>query len=271
MTSPSSAATTGARRDTEGQRPGVGASVFRWLLVGLLAIPLLGGAGLVGLFDRRAGWKLLTTWTRWASAIFGIEREFLDENEGRFGPPPHVFVQLNQTSLSESIALPSLLPTPVRILMNVEYALIPFLGWAHVILGAVVVVRQWKGQTRRALRRCLQYIRSGESVVLSIEGRRSRDGGLSPYKKGPAILAIAAQARIVPIVVEGADLCLPYGEWRVRPGRIRATLLKAIDTRGLTLADRGRLVTELRAKAEARLHPAADTTGSPTDPGRTIT
>ena len=94
--------------------------------------------------------------------------------------------------------------------------------------------------------------------MLSIEGRRSSNGALGPYKKGPAILAIAAQARIVPILIEGAAPCLPFGEWRVRPGRITVTLLPAVETSGLTLGDRGNLVARLRALAESRLCPYAE-------------
>jgi 1-acyl-sn-glycerol-3-phosphate acyltransferase len=233
-------------------------SAVRWLCVGLLAIPLLGSASLVGLIRRRAGWRLLTTWTRWSAAIFGIETEFRDENTGGLGPPPFVFVQLNQSSLSESLALPPGLPEPLHVLMNVEYALIPLLGWAHFLLGGVAIVRQWKWQTRKALRRCLRHLRNGRSVMLSIEGRRSQNGTLGPYKKGPAILAITAQARIVPILVEGAGPCLPYGEWRVRPGRITVTLLPAVETSGLTLGDRGGLVERLRALAESRLNGATE-------------
>ena len=234
-------------------RPALVPSAIRWLCVGLLAVPLLGGAALVGPLHRRAGWRLLTAWTRWSAAIFGIETVFRDENDGALGPPPFVFVQLNQTSLSESFALPPWLPAPFHALMNVEYALIPLLGWAHFVLGAVVVVRQWKWQTRKALRRCLRYLRNGSNVMISIEGCRSPNGALGPYKKGPAILAIAAQVRIVPILIEGAAPCLPYGDWRVRPGRITVTLLPAVETRGLTLGDRGGLVARLRALAEARL------------------
>ena len=235
-------------------RPAVVPSAVRWLSVGLLAIPLLGGASLVALVHRRTGWRLLTAWTRWSAAIFGIETDFRDENAGGLGPPPLVFVQLNQASLSESFALPAWLPVPFHVLMNVEYALIPLLGWAHFLLGGVVVVRQWKWQTRKALRRCLRHLRNGRSVVLSIEGRRSENGALGPYKKGPAVLAIAAQARIVPILVEGAGPCLPYGEWRVRPGRITITLLQAVETSGLAPGDRGSLVERLRTLAESRLN-----------------
>jgi 1-acyl-sn-glycerol-3-phosphate acyltransferase len=237
-----------------GVRPAAVPSAVRWLSVGLLAIPLLGGASLLALVHRRAGWRLLTTWTRWSAAIFGIETDLRDENAGGLGPPPLVFVQLNQASLSESFALPAWLPVPFHVLMNVEYALIPLLGWAHFLLGGVVVVRQWKWQTRMALKRCLRHLRNGRSVVLSIEGRRSENGALGPYKKGPAVLAIAAQVPIVPILVEGAGPCLPYGEWRVRPGRITITLLQAVETSGLSPGDRSSLVERLRALAESRLN-----------------
>jgi hypothetical protein len=36
---------------------------------------------------------------------------------------------------------------------NIEYALMPLLGWALVLTGNIVVVRQWKWQAKRAVER----------------------------------------------------------------------------------------------------------------------
>jgi 1-acyl-sn-glycerol-3-phosphate acyltransferase len=91
------------------------------------------------------------------------------------------------------------------------------------------------------------------TFAMSIEGQRSRDGSLSPYKKGAAVLAIAAKARIVPFIVRGARDALPFGEWRVAPQALRVISLTAIDTRGMSMNDRDALTARLRSLAERAL------------------
>jgi 1-acyl-sn-glycerol-3-phosphate acyltransferase len=95
-----------------------------------------------------------------------------------------------------------------------------------------------------------QAIREGHNFGISIEGRRSPDGQLSPYKKGPAVIAIEAQCDIVPFMSHGEWRLWPHGDWRVRPGRIHGVVYPAISTRGMQYSDRGELVAQLRELAE---------------------
>lgn len=236
--------------------PPVIASLVRWGIVLTLAAPLLGAAVVVALASRRASYALLRTWARLSRRIFGIRVRVIDHNEGRYDAPPYLFLQLNQTSLSETFITPRVLPHPARIVANIEYVALPFVGWALLAQGAVVVVRQWPAQARGAVDRAVRAMRSGDSFYMSIEGRRSPDGSLSPYKKGAAVLAIRAGARVVPLLFRGAREILPYGEWRVREGMVVVELLPAIDVSALRYEDRDALVARLRALAEE--HTAAD-------------
>jgi 1-acyl-sn-glycerol-3-phosphate acyltransferase len=87
----------------------------------------------------------------------------------------------------------------------------------------------------------------------SIEGARSLDGDLLPYKKGPIVLALRGQATIIPMVIRGARAIMPRGEWRLRPGHIEIHLLQSIPTRGLTYDDRDAVLERLRTLAEHAL------------------
>ena len=93
---------------------------------------------------------------------------------------------------------------------------------------------------------------------MSIEGRRSKDGSLSPYKKGPVILAIQAQAKIVPVLIHGAGNCLPHGKWRIRPGKVTIRFLEVISTDNMQYEDRDKLVSTLRTLAEKELGQQAE-------------
>lgn len=120
-------------------------------------------------------------------------------------------------------------------------------------LRNVIIVRQWKWQAKRGIERAAERLARGESWVVSIEGARSPDGALLAYKKGPVVMAIRAQATIIPMVTHGGRELMPPGEWRVRSGQIKLHLLRAIPTRGLSYEDREKVMEQLRAVAEKEL------------------
>ena len=131
--------------------------------------------------------------------------------------------------------------------------MMPLLGWAIVPLRFVVIVRQWKAQAKRGIERAAAGLARGQTWVISVEGSRTPDGRLLPFKKGPAVLALKSQATIIPLALHGARDVMPRGEWRLRPGHIEVHLLKAIPTRGLTYDDRNGLLEQLRSVAEREL------------------
>jgi len=97
------------------------------------------------------------------------------------------------------------------------------------------------------------FLQSGGNLWISIEGRRSKDGSLSPYKKGPVILAMQAQAKIVPVLIHGTGNCLPRGKWRISPGKVTIRFLEVIPTENMQYEDRDKLVNILRTLAEKEL------------------
>jgi len=211
-------------------------------------VPLL----LASPFSRRAAWAIYRDWGRMAFRIFGITASLRDDNEGNPGPQPHLYVWLNQTSLTDTVALSQLLP-PFYAIGSIEYAAMPLLGWAIVPLRFVVIVRQWKRQAKRGIGRAAARLARGQTWVISTEGSRTPDGRLLPFKKGPAVLALKSQATIIPLAIHGARDIMPSGEWRIRPGHIEVHLLKSISTRGLTYDDRDAVLERLRTVAECEL------------------
>jgi 1-acyl-sn-glycerol-3-phosphate acyltransferase len=162
---------------------------------------------------------------------------------------PRLFVHLDQQTLLAIALYPLIFQRQFSLIVNIEFALLPIIGWLTVADGAVILVRQWPAQARAGMRQAAQRMREGESFGISIEGRRSIDGGLSPYKKGPILLAIEAQCDIVPFMTHGEWPLWPRGQWKVRPGTVDAVLYPPISTRGLTIDDRDDLLAQLRELA----------------------
>jgi 1-acyl-sn-glycerol-3-phosphate acyltransferase len=203
---------------------------------------------MVSPFSRSAAYAIYRHWGQTAARIFKVTVSQRDDNLGDLGPRPHLYVWLNQSSLAEAVAL-QVLP-PVYKIANVEYAAMPLIGWTCVLLRDVVIVRQWKNQAKRGIERAATRLARGETWFISIEGARTSDGRLLPYKKGPIVMAISAQATIIPVVTTGGRDIMPRGEWRIRPGHIELRLLRSIPTRGLSYEDRNAVLEQLRHLAE---------------------
>jgi 1-acyl-sn-glycerol-3-phosphate acyltransferase len=205
---------------------------------------------LVAPFDRKRALALIGRWGVAGPALFGIDLEVKDESGCDYGSPPYLFVMLNQTTLLDSFVLPVSLPLPVRCVINLEFALLPFVGWARWLAGDVMIVRGWRKHAVARLGRVEELLRRGESFLISIEGKRSKDGSLNPYKKGPVMLALHSGATIVPVFMKGCLEVWPYGTWRVRPGKVTLTLLPPISVQGLTERAKDELLARIRAVAE---------------------
>jgi 1-acyl-sn-glycerol-3-phosphate acyltransferase len=232
--------------------PSVVQSAWRWAKTCGRGALMLPSAMLLWQVDRRRGRRLAARWARRALDEFGVTVRVHDHSGGRAAQGGCLFIHLNQTSLVEGFTH-HLALSQVRWVINFEFALLPFIGWAPWAMGGVVLQRHNRAQATRALKSVESALRRGESFGISIEGRRVRPGEQAPFKKGPAVLAIAAQADIIPFVARGAERVWPHGEWQLRPGAIDIELMPPIITRGMTYADRDALVAELQRRAQAAL------------------
>ena len=82
---------------------------------------------------------------------------------------------------------------------------------------------------------------------------RSRTGELLPFKKGGFIMAIKAQAPIVPVAIKGARAAMRKGSPIIYPVTVGVRLGEPVETVGLTLDDRDRLVNTVRDRIAAML------------------
>ena len=218
----------------------------------LVAVPWFFASALVATVNRPAESRMGFAANRFALRLFGVTVSVENRN-----PPDRelagcVFVLLNQTSLLDGTLGSVTVPPPFRAVTNIEYALFPVIGWASAAF-AWVVVRQWPAQARRVFGKMGAFLDEGGNIYVSIEGQRSKDGGLCAYKKGPAVLAIRNRAPLIPVYINGARDCMPPGSWTVRPGHVRVCFLPEIGTEGLTYEDRDMVVERLRATAEREL------------------
>ena len=63
-----------------------------------------------------------------------------------------------------------------------------------------------------------QVLESGLHVMTFVEGTRSRDGRLLPFKKGPFYLAMETGAPVVPVSIWGTESMMKKGSVSIIPG-----------------------------------------------------
>jgi 1-acyl-sn-glycerol-3-phosphate acyltransferase len=138
----------------------------------------------------------------------------------------------------------------LHVLFKAELTKLPILGKVMVAGGFVPVERDKREASMASIERAAESIRSGNSFLIFPEGTRSRTTEMLPFKKGGFIMAIKAQAPIVPVAVSGGRAAMQKGSWFVRPVMVDVTIGEAVETAGMTLSDRDELIEIVRTRIQ---------------------
>jgi 1-acyl-sn-glycerol-3-phosphate acyltransferase len=149
-------------------------------------------------------------------------------------------------------ALSELFPR-LRILYKAELRKLPVLTRAWDLAGFVPLERGNPEQSLPAIEQAAAALRDGNSFLIFPEGTRSRTGALLPFKKGGFVMAIKAQAPVVPTAIRGSQAAMHKGSFVISPVTIEVEFGEPVETTGLGLEDRERVVTEVRRRVQALL------------------
>ncbi len=206
---------------------------------GLLRVPNKPG----GVYDECA-----RRWSVRMIKVAGVEVR-MSGYDGVPADRPVVYVS-NHQSWFDIWALASILPGQTRFVAKKELRRIPVLGRAMRSAGHIYIDRQNRQAAFSAYEAAAAYIRKGMSAVLFPEGTRSRTGELLPFKKGPFVLALAAQVPVIPVYCAGTFTLLPKGTVRLDPHPIAIMFGEQISTEGLRYEDRDELMVITREAVE---------------------
>jgi 1-acyl-sn-glycerol-3-phosphate acyltransferase len=193
-----------------------------------------------GIYDRAA--------REWARGMLRALRITVQvEGRAQLDPArPAVYIS-NHASQIDIWALLAEIPGTIRFVYKKGMDWIPLMGMAMRAARHIPIKRQVKSAAFAAYDEAAAYIKEGSSAVVFPEGTRSRDGRLQPFKKGPFVLAIAAQVPVIPVLCDGTYELMPRGSWSPRPGTVRLAIGTPIPTSGLDYAARGELAERSRA------------------------
>lgn len=97
----------------------------------------------------------------------------------------------------------------IRMLAKKELSTIPIMGKGMRAAEFPFIDRKNRHQALKDLALAQRLMESGIVIWVAPEGTRSKDGKLTPFKKGAFLTAIAAKATIIPIGIQGAHEILP--------------------------------------------------------------
>ncbi len=163
---------------------------------------------------------------------------------------------INHRSNVDVVAFEALFPRCPRLrgLYKAEMGKLPVLGRAMRLVGFVPVDRANRASA----------IASVDAAAAQAGGRRlvpdrarrhagPRRPDCCPFKKGGFVMAIKAQAPVVPVALHGTADAMPRGRFWVKPGVVRIEVGAPIPTTGLTVDDRDRLTTTVRERMQDML------------------
>jgi len=159
----------------------------------------------------------------------------------------------NHQSNVDPPVLFSALHRRLHVLYKAELNRLPILGTVFQVGGYIPVPREQKEAALRAIELAAASIRQGNSFLVFPEGTRSCSDEMLPFKQGGFVMAIRAQAPVVPVAISGGRDAMRKGSALIYPAHVRVRIGSPVPTAGLTLDDRDALIATVCERIAAML------------------
>ncbi len=159
----------------------------------------------------------------------------------------------NHQSVFDILAIVTSLGIQYRWTIKKEALKIPLFGHALYASRNIFIDRSNPESARESIRKGLDRLPAGVSVMFFAEGTRSANGELRAFKKGGFVVALERSYPILPITVNGSMHVLPKGSVVFTPGRITVVVGDPIDTHGYSPETMDKLMDKTRGVIQSNL------------------
>lgn len=129
----------------------------------------------------------------------------------------YVFMCNHVSNIDPPLLLPRI-PGRTSVMAKHELFRYPILGRAMRMASLVPVDRGNRDAGIAAVRSATEVVKQGIHMTIYVEGHRSYDGRMLPFKKGPFYLAEQCQVPVVPVTISGTHHAMPKGRFAIKPG-----------------------------------------------------
>ena len=162
----------------------------------------------------------------------------------------YIFMSNHVSNIDPPILVP-LIPRRTSVMVKRELFNYPLLGRAMRLGSLVPVDRGNREAGIAAVRAAADVIKQGINMTIYIEGHRSFDGKLLPFKKGPFYLAMESGVPVVPVTITGTHYVMPKRRFAIKPTLVRIIFHDPIEPRDF--GSRDLLMERVRHVIEAGL------------------
>ena len=140
----------------------------------------------------------------------------------------YIFMSNHASNVDPPILMP-LIPRRMSVMVKKELFRVPVLARLMRFGSLVPVDRGNRESGIAAVRAAADVIRQGVNMTIYVEGHRSFDGKLLPFKKGPFYLAEGCGVPVVPVTIVGSHEVMPKRRFAIKPGTVTVVFHEPIE------------------------------------------
>ena len=198
----------------------------------------------VGMWSARTGVRLA------GLRVQSVGLEQLDPSR------TYIFMANHVSNIDPPLLAPRI-PGRTSIMAKQELFKIPILGKAMRMASLIPVNRGDRDAGIAAVRAATEVVKQGLHMMIYVEGHRSFDGKMLPFKKGPFYLAEECRVPVVPITISGTHYVMPKRRFSIKPGVVTLIFHKPIEPE--EFGSREQLMEKVRSVINSGLPPEYQT------------
>lgn len=205
-------------------------------LVVMIMVPLFGGK--FWAYYPPKWWSRLTCWLS-LCRIKSSGHENLDPKQS------YVFVA-NHQGAYDIFLIYGFLNHNIVWMQKQSLRKVPFVGFASETAGHVFVDNTNQNTRALTLKKAMERIVGGVSMVIFPEGARTHNGKMGAFKKGAFYIAHEQKLPIVPLTINGPYNVLKRNTLKLKPGKLELIIHKPIPTDNITVEELPELINQTR-------------------------
>jgi 1-acyl-sn-glycerol-3-phosphate acyltransferase len=162
----------------------------------------------------------------------------------------YIFMTNHVSNLDPPIQVP-LIPKQTSVMVKKELFKVPILGRSMRMGSMVPVDRGNRDAGIEAVRAAKSAVEKGLNMIIYVEGKRSFDGKLLPFKKGPFYLAMECGVPVIPMTIVGTHYTMPKARFAIKPGVVKVIFHPPIEPKDF--GSRDCLMEKVREVIESAL------------------